>query len=94
MNHSRKIPAGEFGPAVFLGAGLALALGVIRDQLCRVQFCSTSVHRASDGLILFIAVLSYPWLLQWWRSKKTLMLVLGGVAYALAIAELYRVMSN
>jgi hypothetical protein len=94
MNHSRQIRAGEVGPAVFLGAGLALALGVIRDQLCRVQTCSTTAHRVSDGLILFTAVLSYPWLLQWWRLNKKLMLVLGAGAYALAIAELYRVMSN
>jgi hypothetical protein len=90
MTIRRRIAPGEFVPGIFLESAFALLMGVSRDQVCRFTECSDRVRLLSNGLILLIMVLSYPWLLHIWHKHKRLMIALGILAYAAALAEMYR----
>ena len=92
MRNRRRIAPGELVPGIFLESALALLMGVSRDQVCRFTVCSDRARLLSNGLILLIMVSSYPWLLDLWHKYKRLMIALGLLAYAAALAEMYRVM--
>ncbi len=91
MSSRRGIAPGELGPAVFVESAFALTLIVLRDQLCRFTACSYHGRVLSTAFILLVMVTSYPWLLSLWRRYRKPMIAVGILAYAIALADLYRV---